>query len=220
MDILITKSVSDKLPDFDIIALSADVTLNAGAALDGLIKETEQTIYEEYSLAEVLNIPLIKVARDSYKLLGVDPSRTRLACESLLRRIVKGNRLYRINNVVDIGNILSIALTRSTAILDYAALRPPLFVRLGTAADEYYGIGRGRITVTGLPLYCDAGGPFGCPTSDVERTMIRPETERIMIFVICFDNHPDRSAIIGEVKRLYETFAAATAWEEHRVVKE
>ena len=64
-------------------------------------------IKEEYSLEEVLNIPLIKEARDSYKKLGKDPSRYRLAVESLYRRLVKGYGLYRINNVVDAGNILS-----------------------------------------------------------------------------------------------------------------
>ena len=45
---------------------------------------------EEYSLADVLNIPLIKESRDGYKAFGKDPSRYRLVCESLLRRLVKG----------------------------------------------------------------------------------------------------------------------------------
>src|SRR5690554_5132571 len=119
MIITIKNELLQKLPSFNIVAYSMDVKLTTSDDTEELIKTYEQKISEEYSLAEVLNIPLIKAARDGYKALGKDPSRYRLACESLLRRIVKGNQIYRINNIVDIGNLLSIELFRSTAILDY-----------------------------------------------------------------------------------------------------
>ena len=117
MEIRISESILNKLPNFDIIALSMDVTYQENNDMVlSLINQYEQKIKEEYSLEDVLNIPLIKEARDSYKKLGKDPSRYRLACESLLRRLVKGNNLYIINNLVDIGNILSIDCKRSVAV--------------------------------------------------------------------------------------------------------
>ena len=100
------------------------------------IKELEKSINEKYSLEQVLQIPSIKNARDSYKKLGKDPSRYRLACESLFRRLVKGNGLYRVSNVVDAGNVLSIELAKSTAVLDYDKLQGDIHIRIGTN-DEF-----------------------------------------------------------------------------------
>lgn len=186
MTVYIDNSITDKLEDFDIIALKMDVVIEDSERISNLIKHYENKIYEEYSLEEVLNIPLIKEARDGYKKLGKDPSRYRLACESLLRRIVKGNKLYKINNVVDAGNILSIETNRSVAVLDYDKIVGDVLIRIGTDSDDYEGIGRGKINVSNIPVYCDDAGPFGSTTSDTLRTAITEDTKTILLFIICF----------------------------------
>ena len=106
MNIFIDSSITNILEDFDIIALKMDVEIEDSKRITELVNQYEEKIAEEYSLEDILNIPLIKEARDGYKKLGKDPSRYRLACESLLRRLVKKRGLYLINNVVDAGNIL------------------------------------------------------------------------------------------------------------------
>ncbi len=186
MDIYIDKSITNILDEFDIIAFKMDVVIENSDKISNLISLYENKIRGEYSLADVLNIPFIKEGRDGYKKLGKDPSRYRLACESLLRRIVKGNNLYKINNVVDAGNILSIETNRSVAVLDFDKIKFPVTIRLGTEEDEYYGIGRGKINVSDIPLYCDELGAFGSTTSDTERTMITENTKTILVFIICF----------------------------------
>lgn len=186
MNVFIDNSITSILEDFDIIALKMDVEVEDSKRISELIATYENKIAEEYSLEDVLNIPLIKEARDGYKKLGKDPSRYRLACESLLRRIVKGNKLYKINNVVDAGNILSIEANRSVAVLDYDKIVGDVLIRIGTEDDDYYGIGRGKINVSNIPVYCDEVGPFGSTTSDTERTMITDETKTILLFIICF----------------------------------
>ncbi|MGI6768025.1 MAG: B3/4 domain-containing protein [Bacilli bacterium] len=188
MKITINNSILNKLPDFDVIALKMDVDLKDSEEIKPLVKNIEKEITEEYSLADVLNIPLIKEGRDGYKALGKDPSRYRLACESLLRRLVKGRGLYLINNLVDLGNVLSIKAKRSVAVLDYDQIEGDVVIRIGTENDEYYGIGRGKLNVTDIPVYVDAVGPFGSTTSDTERTKITEATRRILLFIICFSN--------------------------------
>jgi len=188
MNITIDKSISSKLPDFDIIALTMDVSIESSDRISNLIQKYEKKIPEEYSLEEILNIPLIKEARDGYKSLGKDPSRYRLACESLLRRLVKGNNLYKINNVVDAGNILSIETNRSVAVLDYDKIKGNILIRLGTLDDEYVGIGRGKLNVSNIPVYVDELGPFGSTTSDTIRTSITNDTKKILLFIISFSN--------------------------------
>lgn len=186
MNIKIDKSILDKLPDFSIIAYSMDVVYQSSDIVEGLISSYESKIMGEYSLEDVLDIPLIKEARDSYKKLGKDPSRYRLACESLLRRLVKGNKLYRINNLVDLGNVLSIAARRSVAVLDYDKIVGDVLIRIGKSTDVYEGIGRGIINIENIPLYEDEVGPFGSTTSDTPRTMVTEETKKILLFIVCF----------------------------------
>ena len=183
MNIKIDKSILDKLPDFSIIAYSMDVVYQSSDIVEGLISSYESKIMGEYSLEDVLDIPLIKEARDSYKKLGKDPSRYRLACESLLRRLVKGNKLYRINNLVDLGNVLSIAARRSVAVLDYDKIVGDVLIRIGKSTDVYEGIGRGIINIENIPLYEDEVGPFGSTTSDTPRTMVTEETKKILLFI-------------------------------------
>lgn len=190
MKITIGKSILEKLPDFNIIALTMDCDcIEDDKEVEQLIKRTETKIKEEYSLEDVLNIPLIKEARDGYKALKKDPSRYRLAVESLYRRIVKGNNLYRINSLVDLGNILSIETQRSVAALDLDKIKGDVYIRLGKSTDIYEGIGRGLINVENIPLYEDEIGPFGSTTSDTLRTSITLQTKRLLIFVVCFSNN-------------------------------
>ena len=119
MNITITKELTTILPNFNIYAFSMDVKVENSKIIESKIKELEQDIPLKYTLEDILQIPSIKNARDGYKKLGKDPSRYRLACESLFRRLVKNKGLYFVNNVVDAGNVLSIELAKSTAVLDY-----------------------------------------------------------------------------------------------------
>lgn len=219
MNITIKKEISNILPLFNVYAYIMDVKVEDSEIIDSKIKELENKINEEYTLEEVLQIPSIKNARDSYKKLGKDPSRYRLACESLFRRLVKGNGLYRVNNAVDAGNVLSIELAKSTAVLDYDKLQGDIHIRIGTSDDIYYGIGRGLINVSNIPLYVDNISPFGSPTSDTERTSITLDTKKILLMVICFDEL-DKEKIEGLSLDIFKKYAYATNIEKVEIIKE
>src|SRR5690554_2677845 len=188
MNIFIDSSITNILEDFDIIALKMDVEIEDSKRITELVNQYEEKIAEEYSLEDILNIPLIKEARDGYKKLGKDPSRYRLACESLLRRLVKGRGLYLINNLVDAGNILSIETKRSVAVLDYNKIKGDVLIRKGTEVDYFIGIGRGKLNVVNIPVYVDTIDAFGSTTSDTYRTMIRNESTKILLMIICFSS--------------------------------
>ncbi|MDD3999554.1 MAG: phenylalanine--tRNA ligase beta subunit-related protein [Bacilli bacterium] len=219
MFVRISNSLLKLLPDFDVIAHKLDVDLKGSEGIKPLIKSIEKEIMEEYSLADVLNIPLIKEARDAYKTLGKDPSRYRLACESLLRRLVKGKGLYTINNLVDAGNVLSIKTNRSVAVLDYDKIVGNVEIRIGTKNDEYYGIGRGKLNVTDIPIYVDEVGPFGSTTSDTERTAISDTTKTILLFIICFSD-TYKAEHTEYALRLYQDYANARKIERINIRKD
>lgn len=221
MNITISKSISDTLPEFNIVALLMDVEAKETTNdIKELIAKYQKEVQEEYSsLEEVLNIPLIKKARDGYKKLGKDPSRYRLACESLLRRIVKGNDLYIINNLVDIGNLLSIDFKRSTAVLDLDKIEGDIVVRRGLASDYYEGIGRGVINVENIPVYVDNISPFGSTTSDTMRTSVSLDTKKMLLFIVCFDSD-NHEYEINKTIELYKKYANAKNIELINVEKE
>lgn len=220
MKITIKREILDKLPNFDILAYTMDVVYEeTQGELLKLIKQYENKIKEEYSLEDVLNIPLIKEARDGYKKLGKDPSRYRLACESLLRRLVKGNELYIINNLVDVGNVLSIETKRSTAVLDLDKIEGDIIIRLGRASDYYEGIGRGVINIENIPCYEDNVSPFGSTTSDTLRTSVTNTTKRILLFIVCFGlsekDKDEKDAIT-----LFSKYSSAKNIQKIEVIKE
>ena len=218
MKIFIDKSITEILPSFNVLAFSMDIEIKDSSVIEELIKKTEKRIFEEYTLEDVISIPLIKEARDAYKALGKDPSRYRLACESLLRRIVKGNSLYRINNVVDAGNILSIDTKRSVCVVDSDKVIGNVNIRLGKEEDIYEGIGRGIIKVNNIPLYDDNVGPFGSPTSDTPRTMITDNTKKILLMIICFSSSEVEENINRAVE-IFTEYAIATSIEKIEVIR-
>ena len=218
MIINISPEITSAIPEFDIIAMAMDISIEDSNRISELISFYEKKIYEEYSLEDVLNIPLIKEARDAYKKFGKDPSRYRLACESLIRRLVKGNQLYKINNVVDAGNILSIITKRAVAVLDFDEIKGDILVRLGREDDEYYGIGRGILNITNIHLYEDNIGPFGFTTSDTERTMVTEKTKKILLMIICFSNsYQDENRAIAI--DLYKKYGNAMNIEDIKIIR-
>lgn len=64
-----------------------------------------QKMFTLENLTEQVNI---KTSRKAYRALGKEPSRYRISSEALIRRILQGKGLYRINNVVDTNNLISI----------------------------------------------------------------------------------------------------------------
>ena len=51
------------------------------------------------------------------------------------------------------------------------------------AEEPYEGIGRGMLNIEGLPVYRDAIGGVGTPTSDHERTKMTLETTHILAVI-------------------------------------
>lgn len=131
-------------------------------------------------------VPQIAAMRSAYKALGKDPSRYRGSAEALLRRVLQGKGLYQINSVVDINNLVSLESLNPAGTYDVERITPPIELRVGATGESYKGIGKDLINIESLPVFADAGGAFGSPTSDSERAMVRLETRKILMVVFSF----------------------------------
>lgn len=209
MNLTIDKTLKQVIKDFNVIAYhitfddSFDV-MNKSIDVDNLLSSLYKEYLTKYDYSDIVNIEKLKETRDGYKMLGKDPSHTRPACEALLRRVIKNNPLYRLGDVIDLGNILSLYTLRSVCVVDYNKLVGDVLIRIGDINDSYEGIGRGLINVSNIPLYVDSIGPFGCPTSDNLRTVVDINTKEILIMIICFstsDLVSDENCLISLYKK-------------------
>jgi DNA/RNA-binding domain of Phe-tRNA-synthetase-like protein len=135
---------------------------------------------------QIHTVPQIAAMRSAYKALGKDPSRYRGSAEALLRRVLQGKGLYQINSVVDINNLVSLESLNPAGTYDLEKITPPIELRIGAAGESYKGIGKDLINIESLPVFADAGGAFGSPTSDSERAMVRLETRKILMVIFSF----------------------------------
>jgi DNA/RNA-binding domain of Phe-tRNA-synthetase-like protein len=206
LNIKISNDIRDNLPHFHVAVIEATIQTTKTTALDECIASLQTRLKQTIDIKEVIHLDVIKDGRDGYKTLGKDPSRYRLAVESLYRRLVKGNKLYRINDIVDIGNVISIETRKSVAMLDKDQIKGDVLIRLGTKSDAFEGIGRGPLNVENIPVYEDDLGPFGSTTSDTDRTKITNQTTSLLMFIISFSKETSLQDDIALTKSYFEKY--------------
>ncbi|MBQ3618777.1 MAG: hypothetical protein II939_11550 [Bacteroidales bacterium] len=192
MKITISEEFKKIFPDF------------AGCALTATVKNSEpdENLWKEIALLSdnyrqvltdesIKQMPPIHATREAYKKFGKAPSRYRPAAEALLRRIVKGEELYKINTLADLVNLASIYTGYSIGGFDLDKIKGDLVLGIGRAGEPYEGIGRGMLNIENLPVYRDNVGGVGTPTSDNERTKITLETTNFLLLVNGYDGSRD-----------------------------
>ena len=155
-----------------VLSCTADVFESSAEQLqefDKLIAELEERYSDLPLVAQNVHIA---ATRTAYKALGKDPSKYRNSAEAMLRRIAKKNGLYRVNNAVDVNNMISIESGYSLGSYDLAAVRGQIVWKRSPDGEKYQGIGKDVLNIEHLPALYDDLGIFGNPTSDSRRTMI------------------------------------------------
>ena len=187
MLVTIDPDLKQKCPRTALACVTASVvTCPSSGELAGELRARERTIQQLPNPSSVLAEPQIHAVREAYKALGKDPARYRGSAEALLRRVVQGKGLPLINNVVDIINLVSVESLLPLGLYDLEKVREPIVFRAGRAGETYKGIGKYDLNLEGLPVFCDALGPFGSPTSDSERTMVTAAAKKILLVIISF----------------------------------
>lgn len=157
----------------------------------------------------VLDAPQVGATRAAYKALGKDPARYRGSAEALLRRILAGKGLPHINAVVDIINLVSVERRLPISLYDIAHVNGDIVFRAGRAGETYKGIGKYDLNLEGLPVFCDALGPHGSPTSDSERTMVTDQTKEVLAIIVSFGGKEGLESSAQRMIDLLQRHAAA-----------
>ena len=119
-----------------------------------------------------------------------------------------GKSLYQIDTLVDLINLASIAYGYSIGGFDADKFDGEMLtLGIGRSGEPYEGIGRGMINIEGLPVYRDATGGVGTPTSDNERTKLTLQTKHLVVLINSYDGNENNvqanAEYIQELLRKY-----------------
>ena len=189
MNIIVSQEIAAVCPGF--VGACVETTVANASAPQGLWQEIEALgeHYRETLTTETLKErSAIAATRRVYRACGKDPSRYRPAAEALIRRLLQGKELYRIDTLVDLINLASMRFGYSIGGFDADKIEgDTLILGIGRAGEPYEGIGRGMLNIEGLPVYRDNQGGVGTPTSDNERTKIDQHTTHLLVLVNGYD---------------------------------
>jgi len=213
MKIIVSDEISTVCPGFVGAAVEAKVvnTPYCQELWDEIHRLGEQ-FRQELTTESLKDLPGIAATRRVYKACGKDPSRYRPASEQLIRRMLQGKELYQIDTLVDLVNVASIAYGYSIGGFDADKfVGDTLTLGIGREGEPYEGIGRGPLNIAGLPVYRDAIGGVGTPTSDNERTKMTLSTTHLVVLVNGYDGDKERvMANARYIQQLVERFASGT----------
>lgn len=194
MKVIVSQEIEQVCPKFVGACLEARVVNSPyNEALWQEINALCCRLRQELTTESLKEMTSIAATRRVYKACGKDPSRYRPASEALIRRMLQGKELYQLNTLVDLVNLASIAYGYSIGGFDAEKFEgDTLTLGIGREGEPYEGIGRGMINIQGLPVYRDAIGGVGTPTSDNERTKISDDTCHLVVLINGYDGDEQR----------------------------
>lgn len=148
----------------------------------------------------------IKGSRAAYKAFGRNPGRYRVSSEALIRRIRRGDDLYRVNSVVDVNNLISVESGLSVGSYDLAHIHGPVTLRKAEEGEGYTGIGKDFLDMENMLVLADDEGIFGSSMSDSTRAMVTEDTKDILVVIYCFENDIDLGALLDEAQNAFQKF--------------
>ena len=214
----INRELKKTVPDLALGCVSAAVEVEQHS--QALWREIELHLMQvatSFNSDAIGSIPQIAAMRSAYRSLGKDPSRYRGSAEALLRRILSGKGLYQVNNVVDINNLISLESLLPAGSYDLFNVSTPMELRVGRSGETYKGIGKEQINIENLPVFADEHGPFGSPTSDSERAMIRLETRNILLVIFSFAGFGELDKWMDRAAVLLRSYAAGQSIECNKI---
>lgn len=213
MNFLFDDTIRAAAPGYELMAVEAAV-VNCPTP-DALWREIEEEaagLRAGLLMERIRHRPAIAATREAYKALGKEPNRYRPSAEALCRRMVKGLELYRSTALVDLINLLSVRSGHSIGGFDADSVAgDTITLSAGREGEPYEAIGRGVMNIAGLPVWRDAVGGIGTPTSDNERTKLSAGTRRLLMTVNIYGpSECGDSDFEALVRRLLTDYASAS----------
>jgi DNA/RNA-binding domain of Phe-tRNA-synthetase-like protein len=183
--------IADAFPGYRVAVVAAEglaIAPERPSALDALIAEREAAARARWSGTELSQIPGVAAWRAAYKGFGIKQTRYRSSVERLVKNVLAGRALARVNAFVDLYNAVSLAHVLPLGADDLDRVTPPLAFRYARAGDSFVDMAEGEAPEApkaGEVVYADAAHVL-CRRWNWRqdaRTLITPVTRRAVVTV-------------------------------------
>jgi DNA/RNA-binding domain of Phe-tRNA-synthetase-like protein len=143
-------------------------------------------IKKDYNLEGLKDAPIIRMYRDFFWRAGIDPTKIRPASEALIRRVLKGRSIPRINTLVDSYNLASMKTNMSLAAFDLNSIQGDLNMRFADVEEKFLGIGmENPLALSGNePIITDSDKIIAVyPYRDSDATKVTLDTRDTLLLV-------------------------------------
>ena len=187
----------------------------------GELTAAQEALRAEHAGRKPSEIPALSAARRLYRSVGMEPTRYRPSSEALMRRVLRGQGIYRIDPLVDTGNLFSLVRSMPLGLYDAATIEGDVRLRLGQVGESYPGIRKGKVNVAGRLCLADDEGAFGSPSSDSARCRIRESTVGIVFLIYAPGDFPEElllaagDEMLGMFRRWNSLSSASWQADEH-----
>jgi DNA/RNA-binding domain of Phe-tRNA-synthetase-like protein len=189
MSLKIDSELSNRFPDLTALMLHINGVMvrKRDDELEKFKLEVTNQVRNEYDLNAVKDQPTFRAYRDFFWRNGIDPTKIRPAAEALIRRILAGKTLPRINTLVDAYNLASIKSRIALAAFDADKLEGNLLMRFAEKGEQFIGIGMEKTLILrgGEIVVADNEKLVAVyPYRDSDSTKVTEKTETIAM-VVC-----------------------------------
>ncbi len=148
MKFKISKEVFEKFPEAVIGIIVAERANNSGenVEINEILQNSENEVREKFSAEQITKIPEIVAWRNAYSAFGAKPSDYRSSIEALLRRLLNGKNLPRINKIVDLYNYISIKYLVPAGGEDLDKIDGDILLTFADGSENFIALGEGEIT--------------------------------------------------------------------------
>ncbi len=172
---------------------------NDNPGLDVLRSEVAGEIKSRYTIENVKDDSTFRAYRDFFWSVGIDPTKTRPASEALVRRLLSGGKLPKINTAVDAYNMASAVSGVPIAAFDADKITNKLTMRFATEGESFFGIGmKEPVMLKPNQVVIDDCGHIIAvyPYRDSDDTKVTAETGNIHL-VACGVPKIDKNKVLG-----------------------
>lgn len=143
MKLVIDESVKERFPDLVVFLTRIDgvEVQEVSDELERFKLEVYQRIKSRYTLENLKDDRVIRLYRDFFWRIGIDPTKIRPASEALIRRILSSEGLPIINTVVDAYNLASAESCIALAAFDADRVEGDMLMRFAEDGESFLGIG-------------------------------------------------------------------------------
>jgi DNA/RNA-binding domain of Phe-tRNA-synthetase-like protein len=207
----IAEQLRNEIGHFNIYTITSTIKCdNTPLRLQKEIDSTIDEIQAGYLNQDIREIKSIQNIRTIMSKLGRNPNRYLNSIEAMLKRIQKDQSLYRINNIVDFNNYLSLRYKIPVGSYDRDKLMGDIRLWIGGEGEQYDSIGKGEFNISNLLIIEDEKGPFGSIVSDSNRTKITEETFSVFTILFFLSDTPiNQQEMEKELQNLFEKLLGA-----------